>query len=283
MIALAGCAATAVPPSDQSLTLEGDGAKLAAFIRVPPSGPRPVPAVVIVHGSGQVTGQKLLQTTGMRLVAMGLAVAVYDKRGVGGSSGRYTSIGPANSVEMFDLLAGDALAAVEALRARPDIDSRRIGLLGISQGGWIAPLAASRNRHVAFVVTISGPAVSVGEEIAYSRLAGADPGSEQGLSDDEIECRLRKFNGPHGYDPAATLTALDVPSLWLLGEKDRSIPLRKTVAALQRLAVDRQRPISTHVMPGLDHGLRNVVTGEQPDFWPVIAAWLQDRRFLTPR
>lgn len=68
----------------------------------------------------------------------------YGKRGVGGSTGEYTSIGPGNSVLMFDLLAADVIAAVEALRARKDIDARRIGLVGISQGGWIAPLAASR-------------------------------------------------------------------------------------------------------------------------------------------
>jgi hypothetical protein len=207
-------------------------------------------------------------------------VLAYDKRGVGSSTGEYASIGPANSVRMFDLLAADALAGVAALRARRDVDASRIGLVGFSQGGWIAPLAASRSPHVAFVVTISGPAVSVGEEIAYSRLAGEDPGSERGLSDEEIDRRLGGFNGPHGYDPITALRSMSAPSLWILGERDRSIPLQKTVAVLTDLATTGRKPITTHVFPGSNHGLRHVVTGEQPDYWRVIASWLRDRGVL---
>lgn len=280
-VACVSCATAASPPAEQTLTLTHAGAQLAAIIRVPSSAPRPLPAVVLVHGSGRLTADDLLRNAGRRLEMLGLAVAAYDKRGVGNSTGEYATIGPRNSVEMFNLLAGDALAAVDALRARPDIDANRIGLVGISQGGWIAPLAASRSRHVAFVVAISGPAVSVGEEIAYSRLAGADPGSEQGLSDDEIERRMRDFTGPHGYDPIATLSTLRVPSFWVLGDQDRSIPLKKTVAVLERLARDHKRPITTHVLPGLDHGLRHIVTGEQPDYWRAIATWLQQEQVLS--
>ena len=153
---------------------------------------------------------------------------------------------------------------VEVTRA---VDSRRIGLDRHQPGRLDRALAASRSPHVAFVVTISGPAVSVGEEIAYSRLAGADPGSEQGLTDEEIEKRMREFNGPHGYDPAATLAVLDVPSVWLLGEKDRSIPLHKTAVALGSDSPSIENGLITahHRQPGLDHGLRSIVH-EQPDF-----------------
>jgi hypothetical protein len=91
---------------------------------------------------------------------------------------------------------------------------------------------------------------------------------------------MREFTGPHGYDPIAALTALRAPSLWVLGDQDRSIPLKKTVAVLQRLAREDKRPITTHVLPGLDHGLRNVVSGEQPDIWRAIAAWLQRQKML---
>ena len=106
--------------------------------------------------------------------------------------GEYTGIGPANSERMFDLLAQDALAGVEALARRDDIDPARIGIFGVSQAGWIAPLAASRSNQVAFVVLLSGPAVTVGEEIAYSKVAGEDPGSLQGLTDDEIAAKGRE-------------------------------------------------------------------------------------------
>jgi hypothetical protein len=272
-ILLAGLLSASAPASED-LVLASRGARLAATLRLPEGRRPPYPAVVLVHGSGRLTAQNVLAGFGDRLTRLGLAVLAYDKRGVGGSTGEYSMISPANSERMFELLAADALAGVAFLKARRDIDPRRIGLFGNSQGGWIAPLAATRSSDVAFVITMSGPAVSVGEEIAYSRLAGADPGSVQGLSDAEIEKRMRDFRGPHGYDPSAALAAMRVPSLWILGEVDRSIPIRRTVDILARVTQEQRRPITTHVLPGVNHGLRNPVTGAQPDFWRPIADWL---------
>ena len=276
LISLATLTALGAPRLDpEPIVISSKDRTLSGLLQLPDSPARPVPAVVLVHGSGRLSARDMLYGSGQRLAAMGFAVFAYDKRGVGASTGEYTSIGPANSVHMFDLLATDALAGVEMLKSRRDIDPRRIGLFGISQGGWIAPLAASRNSSIAFVVALSGPAVSVGEEIAYSRLAGDDPGSIQGLSAAEIDRRMAEFNGPHGYDPGPTLETLNVPSLWILGELDRSIPLKRTVSVLDRLAKERKRPVTTHVFAGLNHGLRNPVTGAQPDFWTVIADWLR--------
>lgn len=269
-----GIARSGVLPLPRELVLRSGDARLAAIVQVPESDRAPFPAVVLVHGSGRVTAREMLEGAGSRLNELGLAALAYDKRGVGSSTGEYSSIGPANSERMFDLLGADALAAVAALRARRDIDRKRIGLLGISQGGWIAPLAASRSADVAFVISISGPAVSVGEEIAYSRLAGDDPGSEQGLSDAEIDRRMALFRGPHGYDPVPVLRRLTVPSLWIVGERDRSIPVRRTVDTLDRLRRMDRRPITTYVVAGADHRLRNRDTSAQPDFWSEIERWL---------
>ena len=263
------CQAGGIPSKD---------ARLAATVRTPENAKGRLPAAVLVHGSGRVTAQQILSNAGHRLTTMGLVVLAYDKRGVGESTGEYSNIGPRNSVAMFDLLATDALAGVDALRARNDVDPDRIGLVGFSQGGWISPLAASMRSSVAFVVTISGPAVSVGEEIAYSELAGADPGSIQGLSDVEIDRRMAAFQGPHGYDPGPVLARLEVPSLWILGERDYSIPLKRTVAILTDLKA-KGRPITTHVIPDADHGLRRS-TGERPDFWGVVEEWLASRGVL---
>jgi dienelactone hydrolase len=275
-----GCgAATQSGPGPHRIILQSRDATLAATLVLPqaPSRSRS-PAAVMVHGSGRVTAAELAGPAD-RLRRMGLAVVTYDKRGVGASTGEYSTIGPQNSERMFDLLARDALAAVAALKARRDVDPDRIGLVGFSQAGWIAPLAASMSEDIAFLVLVSGPAVSVGEEIAYSRLAGEDPGSEQGLSDEEIERRMRGFRGPHGFEPLPILSELRTPSLWVLGEQDRSIPLRRTVESLTRLK-QAGRPISLHVIPGVNHRLRHGVTGAQPDFWPVMADWLRNLRIL---
>jgi pimeloyl-ACP methyl ester carboxylesterase len=272
------------------LTIANRGAALAGTLVLPDAGDPPFPAVVLVHGSGRITAQEQLNFMAHRFGALGIAVLAYDKRGVGRSTGQYADVGVANSVEMFDLLASDALAALATLKGRREIDRARIGLAGVSQGGWIAPLAASRSPDVKFVITVSGPAVSVGEEIAYSRLAGEDPGSQQGLSDEEIARRMREFRGPYGYDPSIALSSLTTPSLWILGEHDRSIPLRRTVDVLTKLSRARPGTFSIHVIPGVNHRLMDPATGRRPDYWDTIGGWLRaqgivrgsDKRRNTP-
>ena len=209
-------------------------------------------------------------------LSMGVAVLTYDKRGVGGSTGTYVNVGTARSVEVFGDLSDDALACVAALKLRKDIDAERIGLGGNSQAGWIVPLAASRSKDVAFLVITSGPAVTVGEEMEYSRLAGDDPGSIKGLSDSEIDRRMREFKGPHGYDPVPVLEKLTTPSIWIEGEHDRSVPMAQTLATLDRLK-RAGRPISVVTLPGADHALYNPVTGERRNYWPQVEAWLKAR------
>ena len=274
--AMAACTTVpALEPRTETLTLTSKGAQLAAILSLP-TGSGPFPAAVLVHGSGRITGDRMLSSNGYPLLSMGIAVLAYDKRGVGGSSGEYTSIGPGNSEKMFDLLAADALAGVEALAKRADIDSKRIGIFGVSQAGWIAPLAASRSGRVAFVVLLSGPAVTVGEEIAYSRLAGEDPGSRQGLSDTEIAREFAAFKGPHGFDPAESIAGMRAPSLWVIGERDRSLPVPETIANLERIKRASRHAITIHVVPGVNHGLRKP-TGQQPDFWSVIREWFAEQ------
>ena len=283
-LVLASTACAAVPASEprtEALTLKSRDAQLAATLHLP-QGRGPSPAAVLVHGSGRRSGAEMAANLGYPLLSRGVAVLAYDKRGVGGSTGEYTSIGPANSERMFDLLAADALAGVEALATRPEIDTTRIGIVGVSQAGWIVPLAASRSERVAFVVLLSGPAVTVGEEIAYSRLAGEDPGSRQGLSDAEIAREFAAFTGPHGFDPATSIAAMRAPSLWILGERDRSLPVPQTLANLERIKRMFERPITIHVIEGANHGLRRP-NGEQPDVWPTIARWLSERGITKKR
>jgi alpha-beta hydrolase superfamily lysophospholipase len=254
------------------LTVRSKDAQLAATLRFPSAGRLPFSAIVLAHGSGQMTrGQNA--PLAERFLSMGLAVLTYDKRGVGQSTGTYVNVGTARSQEIFPLLADDALAGLAVLKTRKEIDPRRIGLGGMSQAGWLVPLAASRSRDVAFLVILSGPATTVGEEMEYSRLAGYDPGSIQGIADEEIARRMTLFKGPHGYDPVPVLERLSTPSIWIEGESDRSIPMQQTLATLDRLA-RAGRPITVVRLPGANHSLFNSVTGERPGFWPRVHEWL---------
>jgi alpha/beta superfamily hydrolase len=113
------------------------------------------PAIILVPASGPEDREYLLPLVHF-LVRHGVAVLGYDKRGVGGSTGDWTTAS-------FDDLAGDATAAFEYLKTRPDIDHHQIGLFGLSQAGWIMPLAATRMSGLTFLISVSGAGVSPAE------------------------------------------------------------------------------------------------------------------------
>jgi uncharacterized protein len=109
------------------------------------------PAVILVHGSGPATREQILPFARF-LIRHGLAVLSYDKRGVGGSTGDWNTAS-------FDDLAADVIAAFKYLQTRAEIDGKQIGLLGVSQAGWVMPLAAVRAKDMAFLVSVSGAAI----------------------------------------------------------------------------------------------------------------------------
>ena len=122
---------------------------------ISPLSPGKHPAIVLVPASG-AEGREYLLPFAHFLVRHGMAVLGYDKRGVGGSTGDWKT-------ESFDDLASDAVAAIEFLKMRKDIDPSQIGMLGWSQAGWVMPLAAAREKDVAFLISISGAGVSPAE------------------------------------------------------------------------------------------------------------------------
>jgi pimeloyl-ACP methyl ester carboxylesterase len=113
------------------------------------------PAIILVHGSGAENREYVLPFARF-LVRHGVAVLGYDKRGVGGSTGDWNTAS-------YEELAGDVAAAFEYLKTRADVDAAHIGLLGISQAGWIMQMAAARVPGLAFLISISGAGVSPAE------------------------------------------------------------------------------------------------------------------------
>jgi pimeloyl-ACP methyl ester carboxylesterase len=132
-----------------------------------PSGAGPFPCVLLITGSGpenrdeMVFGHRPFLVIADHLTRHGIAVLRVDDRGVGGSTG---STENATSEDF----AADVLAGLDFLRARPDIDSKHIGLIGHSEGGLIAPMVAGRSEHVAFIVLLAGPGVP-GEQILFAQ------------------------------------------------------------------------------------------------------------------
>jgi len=144
------------PYRRSDVTFSNGGVKLAGSLFLPGAGARrPYPAVVLLHGSGPQSRWGRHRYWADQFARAGVATLIYDKRGSGDSGGDWRN-------SRFEALADDALMAIRLLAARADIDRTRIGLFGHSQGGVIAPLAATRGRpgEVAFVVaadTIAGP------------------------------------------------------------------------------------------------------------------------------
>jgi dienelactone hydrolase len=261
---------------DDIVVQSGD-VRLAARISYP-DRPGRYPAVVSVHGSGRA-GREQYRPDWQRLVPEGVAVLTYDKRGVGESTGDFVAVGTSTSEAYMPLLAADALACLRALRAHPRVDASRVGFLGVSQAGWLIPLALSQARagEVAFTVIRSGPATSVGLEMEYSRLTGEGLRPGEGLSPDAMDRRLDAYNGPHGLDTVPLLAQLRVPTLWLLGERDDSIPIRQTQQNLAR-AIAAGAPITVRTFPGADHAL--TVAGRPVPYWDDVVGWLRARAIL---
>jgi hypothetical protein len=120
-----------------------------------PTTPGPHPAVILVHASGAEDRDYLLPFARF-LIRRGMAVLGYDKRGVGASTGDWNKAS-------FDDLAGDVVAAFQYLKTRNDIQRTQIGILGWSQAGWVMPLAATRAKDLAFLISICGAGVSGAE------------------------------------------------------------------------------------------------------------------------
>ena len=115
-------------------------------------GPGPYPAVVIVHGSEDYSAVDYYSDPYL-YAANGFAALAFDKRGTGGSQGKY--------LQNFHVLSDDVVAAVRWLRTQPGIDGKQIHLAGFSQGGWIAPLAALKDGNIRSVLVGYGVMVPV--------------------------------------------------------------------------------------------------------------------------
>ena len=150
-----GAFATRVPIAREEVTFKNGAVTLAGTLLIPQSKGKH-PALVFTHGGGAQL-REVYWGLGYVYAARGFAVLTYDKRGVGKSTGNW---GEAS----FQDLADDAVAAAKFLQARTDVAANQIGFFGQSQGGWIAPLAASRFPDAAFAIALSGGGLSPAEQ-----------------------------------------------------------------------------------------------------------------------
>jgi dienelactone hydrolase len=172
----------AEPPYVQrQLAFEGGGGVRLVGTLFLPAGEGPWPAAAIIQGAGTSSRSNLWAWTfADGLARRGVAVLLPDKRGSGDSGGDWLSAD-------FEDLAADARAALDVLRAVQGVDAQRVGFVGLSQGGWVAPLAA-RDSAAAFCAalacSLTGPADQVRHELRRDlQAAGLAPHEVTRLED----------------------------------------------------------------------------------------------------
>ncbi len=257
--------------SRRFVQIESDGILLSCAMYFPGLEPgKRVPAIVLAHGSGPTTQYNMGYYVYLGL-KMGAAVLACDKRGVGNSEGDYDYEATVSEPEVvFKQLASDLVAQLKWAKTQPEIDTARIGMMGPSQAGWIMPLAANADDGFNFIVSLSGPAVSVGEENFFSTLTN-ESNSPEGLSIAEADKRLAEFDGAPGFDPLPALKELRANVLWQFGDHDRSVPVDESIRRLKGL---NKQNFEIVVVPDVGHGSANIYTGEYEDFVQVVRPWL---------
>lgn len=170
-----------------------DDLHLAGTLTLPKKGQR-FPAVILITGSGahnrdeEIFQHKPFMVIADYLTQHGIAVLRYDDRGVGKSGGKFSGSG----IKDFST---DVEAAFDYLQTREEIDSDKIGLVGHSEGGVLAPMVAARNKDVAFLVLLAGTGVDGGEVLLKQlELMGASLGM------DEETLKLQKKTNARAYD-----------------------------------------------------------------------------------
>ncbi|HWD40111.1 MAG TPA: CocE/NonD family hydrolase, partial [Fimbriimonas sp.] len=189
-----------IPPffREKQVAFRNGAVTLRGSVILPLQGRKPFPAMVWVHSSGVETRDSARSSWAIPLSRLGIASLVYDKRGTGQSTGDWTNAG------LHDL-AGDGLAGLALLKKRKDIDPKRIGAGGLSQGGWIAPLMASESRGVKFVVVMSASGIDAADQSVFDvanrmRALGFSAADIKAASDIRIELykaakQNRSFSG----------------------------------------------------------------------------------------
>jgi pimeloyl-ACP methyl ester carboxylesterase len=289
-------------PREQPVSFRNGDVNLAGTV-VLPEGAGPFQGVVFLHGSGPEARWASRYLAG-RFARRGIAALVYDKRGVGASTGDWQKAG-------FEELAGDAAAAVAALRAHPGVSPGGVGIHGHSQGGTIAPLVAGRVKDLAFVVASAAAGVPTDECEVFSlenslRVRSLSPADGElarqfvqalvatayrGAPRAELDAAARKVrNKPWaipippagagywsfsrriaGYDPLAYWGQVSAPALLVYGEADERVPARRSAARIAGAYLGtRGSQMEARFFEGADHTFR------LPPEHPGRFAWPQN-------
>lgn len=303
-------------PVEREVSFRNGDVTLAGSL-LQPTTPGRHAAVVFIHGSG-AEGRWASRFLAMKLVERGVAALIFDKRGVGKSTGDWRTA-------TLDDLAGDAIAAVDLLRQDPGVDARRIGVHGHSQGGTIAPIIAARSPNVAFVVASAASGVptdsteiySLINTVYFSATTAADSAAARDYVSEAVSVAYhgkprarfdslaaqdkgrpwyfappppdasywsfsRMFNE---YKPLDWWRQVRVPVLLIYGAADQRVPAAESAARITAALAQggKSLDLTTRILPAADHTFRlppgpGGWPGSAPDYLPTLLDWISARR-----
>jgi hypothetical protein len=265
--------------------------QLAATLYLPQSA-KPAPAVVFVHGAARAVRSDGYHELARHFASKGVAALIYDKRGCGASTGDWTKAG------MYDL-ADDALACVRWLRGRTDVNPAQVGLWGLSQGASIIPIAAGRDREVAFVIAVGG-CLDFEAQMRYFLAnlfrrrglspAALDVANKTFMLQVDFVSRVRAGTLPapqslrescrfeFDLDQAAVWGQVRQPILAIYGARDQHVPVAEHSAMLARaVAQSGHRDFTLVIYPDASHSIGKTQTGKLGEKWTgYVPEYLED-------
>jgi uncharacterized protein len=287
-------------PGDETVRIPAAGFGLAASVTKPEGAKGPLPAVVLIGGSGPLerdgfaAGIPVLGQIASDLVDAGFLVVRYDKRGVGQSGGRPETSTIADYAEDVRAIVG------WLLKERRDVDDDRIALVGHGEGAWVAMLAAARDRRIAAVALVAGASTTGGALLLEQqrhllermKLPDAEKQAKVELQE-RINAAALKGEGWDGlpeaarraadnpmfqsflaFDPERVMRDVRQPVLVVQGELDTQVPPHHAERLAQfARARSRKVPVDVAVVPGVNHLLVPATTGEIDEY-----GLLTDRR-----
>ncbi len=234
------------------------GFQLAGMLFIP-EGEGPFPTAVMIHGSGtSERNSRVYLGIAEYLQANGIAVLLPDKRGCEKSEGDWIGA----SIEE---LATDTLSAVEFIKTEEMFEYSTIGLIGFSQGGWIAPVAAAKSDDVSFVVSVSGNAVTTDEQFYYEASTDFEQYTYKFIVKiiTPIYARNAKqmehLSALYPFDPIPYWKDVHVPVFFAFGEDD---PHTAVEESINRLHENNLNQFRIKVYPDGQHAILGAQTNE---------------------
>jgi uncharacterized protein len=278
-------------PGDEPVTIPANGFNIAGTLTRPKAAAARHPVVVLLSGSGVndrdgvAAGVPTLGQIAGALADAGYMSVRFDKRGYGQTGGR------AESATISDF-AEDTRAVVRYLDKRKDVDPKRIIVLGHSEGGWVALLAASRDDKIAGIVSIAAPAVTGAEMVLEQQRHALEqmqlPDAERqakvelqkriqaavvsGKGWEGVPPDVRKqadtpwFQSLLTYDPAKVIKDIEQPLLILHGELDRQVPVSQADKLAELAKKSDSKSVEVITVRGVNHLLVPATTGEVSEY-----------------